>query len=390
MAYYVKLFLDAFDGESADLRVLSPVYRYIWFSLIAFARRFQPHGFLSVGTDENGPIPASIGRLAQWADVSKSTMHKALQLMLDADMLHIDKRRKVECIEVVNWQKWQVCHGVEGDPETVHTANDAVHTANAGVHTANAGVRDTNGYLADGTVRDVDGTPDEANSDRASGQVQLTDETVHTANALESLESLEKQQRKEECRTEQIDVMDGAVQAGRDGTPPILFDLVTTCKALLDQVNPDPNFDIEPSVRNVTAPYPDFAHDAAIQTVAKFQRTKPRAWMDVFMYFHRTASGMTSDAREAEAADPRRAEFVRIYGREPRKAPDHPQQRQWERHLQGYKIDPLIWLFTHPEYRDKAVEQGLWNHDTDEERAIEQITERNAELVRQGKCLPTN
>ncbi len=398
MAYYVKLFLDAFDGESLDMKMLSPAQRYIWFALLAFARRYQPHGFLSVGTDENGPIQASVGRLAEWAGVSKSTMHCALELMIDADMLRIDKRRKVQCIEVVNWQKWQVDNGLEEVPEfvrepndSVREPNDSVREPNDSVREPNDSVREPNGYLPNGSVREPNGTPDEPNGDRASGQVQLSGETVREPNALESLESLEsleKQQRKAECRTQQVDVRDGAAPTGRDGTPPIAFDLVATCKALLDQVNPEPNFDIEPSIRNVTAPYPDFAHDAAIQTVAKFQRTKPHGWMDVFMYFHRTAAGMTSDAREAEATDPRLAEFCRIYGQNPRKSPDHPKQHEWETHLKLYRRDPLIYLLENPRFREKAAAQGLWNHDTDIDRAKARYREREAELVKQGRMLP--
>jgi hypothetical protein len=194
MAYYVKLFLDAFDGESLDMKMLSPAQRYIWFALLAFARRYQPHGFLSVGTDENGPIQASVGRLAEWAGVSKSTMHCALELMIDADMLRIDKRRKAQCIEVVNWQKWQVDNGSEDVPDfvrepndSVREPNDSVREPNDSVREPNDSVREPNGYLSDGSVREPNGTPDEPNGDRASGQVKLLGETVREPNALESL-----------------------------------------------------------------------------------------------------------------------------------------------------------------------------------------------------------
>ena len=374
MAYYVKLFLDAFDGESLDMKMLSPAQRYMWFALLAFARRYQPHGFLSVGTDENGPIQASVGRLAEWAGVSKSTMHCALELMIDADMLRIDKRRKVQCIEVVNWQKWQVDNGSEDVPEFVREPNDSV--------------REPNGYLSNDCVREPNGTPDETNGDRASGHVQLSGETVREPNALESLESLEKQQKQLLGLTKQVDARDRDADAGRDGQGVVFGGLVRHCVELLGQVNPEPNADIEVGIRNVCAAYPEYAVPAALATSEKF-RTKPVGeWLRVSMYFSKTASGMASSAREAEAADPRLAEFVRIYGQNPRKSPDHPKQHEWETHLKLYRRDPLIYLLENPRFREKAAAQGLWNHDTDIDRATARYREREAELVKQGRMLP--
>ncbi len=388
MAYYVKLFLDAFDGESLDMKMLSPAQRYIWFALLAFARRYQPHGFLSVGTDENGPIQASVGRLAEWAGVSKSTMHCALELMIDADMLRIDKRRKVQCIEVVNWQKWQVDNGSEDVPEFVREPNDSVREPNDSVREPNDSVREPNGYLSNDCVREPNGTPDETNGDRASGHVQLSGETVREPNALESLESLEKQQKQLLGLTKQVDARDRDADAGRDGQGVVFGGLVRHCVELLGQVNPEPNADIEVGIRNVCAAYPEYAVPAALATSEKF-RTKPVGeWLRVSMYFSKTASGMASSAREAEAADPRLAEFVRIYGQNPRKSPDHPKQHEWETHLKLYRRDPLIYLLENPRFREKAAAQGLWNHDTDIDRATARYREREAELVKQGRMLP--
>jgi hypothetical protein len=381
MSSYVKLFLDAFDGESADMKMLAPAYRYVWFALIAFARRYPPHGFLSVGVDENGPIPASIGRLAQWADVAKSSMHKAIQLMLDTGMLHIDKRRKVQCIEVVNWKKWQVDNGLEEVPDSVRVVDDSVRVVDDSV-------RVVDGYLSGGTVRDVDGTPDEANGDRASGQVQLSGETVHTANALEKLEKLrETTDRPPQGNPSQH------LGAGELTATDVVVDYQDSLNTIEAMLRPCVKQDggapvaMTDGVNAVLGPYSAYALDAAIITAERF-RGKPAEWTRVHAFLLSTASRRASDAREAEAADPRLAEFVRIYGPNPRKSPDHHKQHEWETHLKLYRRDPLIYLLENPRFREKAAAQGLWNHDTDIDRATARYREREAELVKQGRMLP--
>ena len=395
MAYYVKLFLDAFDGESLDMKMLSPAQRYIWFALLAFARRYQPHGFLSVGTDENGPIQASVGRLAEWAGVSKSTMHCALELMIDADMLRIDKRRKVQCIEVVNWQKWQVDNGSEDVPEfvrepngSVREPNGSVREPNDSVREPNDSVREPNGYLSDGSVREPNGTPDEPNSDRASGQVQLSGEAVREPNALESLEKL----RETTDRPPQGNPL-RHLGAGEPTATDVVVDYQDSLNTIEAMLRPcvkqdgDAPVAMTEGVNAVLGPYSAYALDAALITAERF-RGKPAEWARVHAFFLSTASRRASDAREAEAADPRLAEFVRIYGQNPHKSPDHPKQHEWETHLKLYRRDPLIYLLENPRFREKAAAQGLWNHDTDIDRATARYREREAELVKQGRMLP--
>lgn len=145
--------------------------------------------------------------------------------------------------------------------------------------------------------------------------------------------------------------------------------------------------DMRPGVGNVVAAYPDHALDAAILTAEQFRR-EPGKWTRVFSFFLSTASKRTANARLAEERDPLLAQFQRIYGPDPHKVPGHPTQRQWGTHLQQYRTDPLLYLYRTPRFRAKAAELGLWNDDTDIERAEQRIRENEAELIRSGQWVP--
>ena len=126
--YYVKLSLDGFDGKSNDMNELTPTQRYVWFSYIAFARRFLPHGFLSVGVEDGRPVPATVDRLAEWADVGRRTIIRTNQRLVELGMIRKDRRRNVVCLEVVNWSKWQDNDGAKESLEDGDGARVALPT----------------------------------------------------------------------------------------------------------------------------------------------------------------------------------------------------------------------------------------------------------------------
>ena len=378
MAYYVKLFLDAFDGDNADLSALTPTQRYIWFALIAFARRYPPHGFLSIGICENQPVAASIRRLAEWAGVSLGVMQKTLGLLLNMKMLKQDKRRSNQCLEVTNWCKWQVEHGTESEPaddakecspyeqqppDGVHDMNAGVHHMNTAIHEMNASVHHMNTNLPGEGVHDMNTPPDEANGENGSGDLHLVEDGVHDMNALESHESL-GEGRKEDVG-DSLHVDDGQ----RPTAPPGSNDkvrkhqeLVARCVTLLSQVNPDDGAPVKQSVENTILLYPDHAELAALKTTEKKRANPPKRWLDVSQYFASTASGMASDAREAEERDPALSEFTKLYGPDPHLSPAHPSQRQWERYRRDHKDDSLMFIYSHAELQDRAQEVGLWDN----------------------------
>jgi hypothetical protein len=140
--HYSKLFLGAFDGHSEDMARLTIGQRYVWLALLAFARAQEPHGMLNTGTRDDDPIPASLRRLARWAQVSVSTIKEAIDRFSQLGMLKQDGRRRTPCWEIANWAKWQVHHGLDecsaGEQEGVRQANTDCGKCSAGEHQRSA------------------------------------------------------------------------------------------------------------------------------------------------------------------------------------------------------------------------------------------------------------
>lgn len=201
-AYFVKVFLDTFDGKSDDMKQLSSTEKWVWMALLGFARHQVPHGYLNIATDPHtgAPIQASFGRLAQWAMTSKAVVHRAISKLEKLGMLKLDCRAKSPCYQIANWEKWQVGNGAEIDAEeteidrsseeryptsTVPVRNDSKpnRSCEERQRSCEERYRSPEERLLCETDRSPEERqPNEVNGDSASSQPQLENQSVPVGN----------------------------------------------------------------------------------------------------------------------------------------------------------------------------------------------------------------
>ena len=112
--WYVKVFEHAFDGASTDMDQLTVAQRWIWVALIAWSRKYRPHGELNTVKDGISK-PVGLRRLAQWCGASKTAVADAIAKLLELGMLKKDRRKNEPVLRVANWSKWQLANGDDED-----------------------------------------------------------------------------------------------------------------------------------------------------------------------------------------------------------------------------------------------------------------------------------
>lgn len=361
--HYVKLFLATFDGQSADMQALTIGQKYLWLSLLAFARAYRPYGILNAGEHEGRPTPASIRRLADWASVGVGTVSEALTIYEKRGMIRQDKRRSDPCWEIVNWEKWQVSHGLE----------DCSGGEQEGVQEANTGTTGCSG-------NEQQCSPSEqqcsGNSEQCSDGEHLSSGAKRSGGEHDSTQSQGTQgllglvSDEEECSGGEHDFTDvkRTTLTAEEGTAASTSHVDQARQILCTLLRaPNGSTAIDAALMAASRVHPR-ASDVLVQECGALAAREAQTGKKVDLQYLASNVRQAAERLEQEEAlqDDDERFFIRLFGPRPRNA-FWPQEQAWDRELIGFRKDREHWLYSHcatgheEKLRKRAEECGLWD-----------------------------
>lgn len=361
--HYVKLFLATFDGQSADMQALTIGQKYVWLALLAFARAYRPYGILNAGEHEGRPMPASVRRLADWASVGVGTVSEALAIYEKRGMIKQDNRRSDPCWEIVNWEKWQVSHGLEdcsgGEQEGVQEANTGTSECSGDEQQCSPSERQCSGngeqcsdgeHLSSGTKR--------------SGGEQGSTQSQGTQGLLGLVSDEEK------CSGGERDFTDvkRTTLTAEEGTATSASQVDQARQILCTLLRlPDGSIAIDAALMAASRVHPRAA-DVLVQECGALAAREAQGGKPVDLQYLASNVRQAAERLEQEETlqDDDERLFVRLFGPRPRNA-FWTQEQAWDRELVGFRRDREHWLYSHcatgceEKLRKRAEECGLWD-----------------------------
>lgn len=308
-------------------------------------------------------MPASVRRLADWASVGVGTVSEALAIYEKRGMIKQDNRRSDPCWEIVNWEKWQVSHGLEdcsgGEQEGVQEANTGTSECSGDEQQCSPSERQCSGngeqcsdgeHLSSGTKR--------------SGGEQGSTQSQGTQGLLGLVSDEEK------CSGGERDFTDvkRTTLTAEEGTATSASQVDQARQILCTLLRlPDGSIAIDAALMAASRVHPRAA-DVLVQECGALAAREAQGGKPVDLQYLASNVRQAAERLEQEETlqDDDERLFVRLFGPRPRNA-FWTQEQAWDRELVGFRRDREHWLYSHcatgceEKLRKRAEECGLWD-----------------------------